>query len=386
MIYVCELYRQGGAHVPVNAGMLQIIRLASPDEEVCFFADAEHVEHVREQVGPEISSSIAWKTIDTPSPRAIYVVNLLSALKIYWQLAKSLSKSSRKRLVVTSADDSTIVVALKFLERFAFKGVRIQVIVHGGMTEQRFRNPWLRFKDTTTALSVFPNSSIQYLVLEHDIGRRILQVLPSLAGKIEVLEHPLPPNERNSYARELSTPIRFGFLGLATSMKGFPVFLDLAAQISRKYPGKAEFHVIGRLASDQKPRPEMELLATKPRSDRMSREQFIEEVKRLHFVIMPYKREYYEFSPSGTLVDAITWQVPVIATRLPIFERTFESSGSIGYLFDSEIELYTIVEDIVNAIDHSRYKVQISNLREAHGARTPEKLASVYRQICIDRA
>ena len=43
--------------------MLQIIRLASPDDAVCFFADAVHVEQVRERVGPKISLSIRYQDL-----------------------------------------------------------------------------------------------------------------------------------------------------------------------------------------------------------------------------------------------------------------------------------------------------------------------------------
>jgi glycosyltransferase involved in cell wall biosynthesis len=231
-------------------------------------------------------------------------------------------------------------------------------------------------------MSLFGGTSIQYLVLEHGIRARILQTLPSLAGKIEVLEHPLPPNESNSHTRKTSRPIHFGFVGLANEMKGFSTFLHLAAEMTTKHPGEAEFHVIGRLEPGADSRREMEFLATKPGLERLSRHEYIERVKRLHFIIMPYRLDYYELSPSGTLLDAIAWEVPVIASKLPIFERTFGDYGNVGYLFGNEKDLHAIVEDLVEEMDESSYAHQVSNLRKARMSRTPEKLAAVYREIC----
>lgn len=385
MIAVCELYHQEGAHVPFNAGMIEVIRLAFPEEKIVFFGEAAHVEQVQKQAGAAISSSICWKTIVLPPREANYFGRLASAIKAIKRLANYLGQRSDNRLVFTSISPA-ILIALKLMGRLALKDMPVQVISHGeiksGVIGKRHRHPWRRFKEMRTAVTLFGRSSIQYLVLEHGIRERILQTLPSLAGKIEVLEHPLPPNESNSHTTKTIRPVHFGFLGLANEMKGFSTFLHLAAEISRKHPGKAEFHAIGRLEPGGDSRREMEFLATKPGLDRLSRHEYIERVKRLHFIIMPYRLDYYELSPSGTLLDAIAWGIPIIANRLPIFERTFRTYGDVGYLFSNEKELDAIVEGLVEGMDESGYARQVSNLGEARLSRTPEKLAAVYREIC----
>ena len=126
----------------------------------------------------------------------------------------------------------------------------------------------------------------------------------------------------------------------------------------------------------------MEFLATKPGLERLSRDDFIERVKRLHYIIMPYRLDYYETAPSGTLLDAIAWGIPIIATKLPIFERAFQTYGNIGYLFQDREELKKLLAKLVRAADHGAYASQLSNLSQARLARGPEKLAADYRDIC----
>jgi hypothetical protein len=385
MIAVCELYHREGAHVPFNAGMIEVIRLAFPDEKVVFFGDASHVQQLQEQVGPLTSSSVSWKALVLPRRDLNYFSRLLSEFKIINQVIRSLNQRLNSRLVFTSVS-SSMLVALKLLLRLKPLNIPVQVISHGeiksGVLGKRHRHPLRRFQEMKTALTLFGTSSIQYLLLEQGIRERILPSLPSLAGKIEVLEHPLPPNETTICMKRMSSPVHFGFLGLANEMKGFSTFLHLAAEISREHPGKAEFHAIGRLEPGADSRREMEFLATKPGLERLSRHEYIERVKRLHFIIMPYRLDYYELSPSGTLLDAIAWEIPIIANRLPIFERTFRTYGDVGSLFSNEKELHAIVKDLVAGMDESGYAHQVSNLGEARLSRTPEKLAAVYREIC----
>jgi glycosyltransferase involved in cell wall biosynthesis len=264
---------------------------------------------------------------------------------------------------------------------------RVQAVLHNisyGLSGRRFRHPIRRLQDIKTALTIFGRSNIQYLVLEEGIREAILKRLPSLSGRVEVLEHPVPPNEGESGNADLSIPIRFGFLGLASGQKGFPIFVKLSSEITRKYRGQAEFHAIGRFppSTNQKDRmQEIEALATKPGFERLSRSDFIEGVKQLHFVILPYQLAQYELTASGVLLDAISWGKPIIARKIPVFDNLFKKYGDIGYLFDDDLELVEIVENIVKEFDGLHYKRQKINTRKVRCARMPVGLAETYREI-----
>jgi len=383
MILVCEITFSKTAHVPFNAGLLATIRAAFPKEDLSFFGAAAHMEELKKQVGQPLASSIAWSEI-LPIPSGTgYCERFFRELSVIRSLFKTLPQVSSSRLIFTSAVPST-VLALKAARCFRSKNTPVQMVLHGlyGVVGKRYRRPIKRFQDMKTALTLLGNNGIQYLVLEESIRDMVLENLPLLSGRIEALEHPISPNEGASQTVDLGEPIRFGFLGLAIQAKGFPLFVKLANEVTAKYGRRAEFHVIGHLPEDGTPVNGTEALATKPVGMQMTRADFIRGVSPLHFVVLPHEVGPYALAASGVLLDAIAWDKPVIARKIPIFEAMFERHGDIGYLFRDDSELRGIVEQILQAADKSRYRRQVHNLRSLRKSRSPETLAAAYREMC----
>jgi len=232
-----------------------------------------------------------------------------------------------------------------------------------------------------TALTLFGNNGVQYIVLEEAIRDTVVNTCSLLVGKIEALEHPISPGQAELPTIDLGEPIRFGFLGLADKAKGFPVFLELANHVTAKYGSRAEFHAIGHSSADCDVHA-IQALATKPQNTLISRVEFLASVAPLHFIILPHEAESYTLTASGVLLDAIAWGKPVIARKIPIFESIFEKHGDIGYLFRDDGEIKEIVGEILQSGDKSRYHRQVLNLRDARKSRTPEALAIAYQDIC----
>jgi len=383
MILLSELSFLSRAHVPFNAGLLGTIRAAFPTEDISFFGAGAHMEELKKEVGQPLAGSISWRQISPPSPGSGYVKRLVRELNIVRRLLKTVSDDSTSRLVLTSAYPST-VLALKVARSFRSKHTPVQIVLHGlsGVIGKRYRRPIRRFQDMKTALTLLGNDNIQYLVLEQSIRDTILKNLPLLSGKIEALDHPISPNEGPSQTADLSEPIRFGFLGLADKPKGFPLFVELANHVTAKYWRRAEFHAIGHFQRDSPQLNGTKVLATKPVGMQMTRADFLRGVMPLHFVVLPYEAGSYTLTASGVMLDAIAWQKPLIARKIPIFETMFERHGDIGYLFSDETQLKDIVEQILQTADKSRYRAQVVNLGTARKSRAPESLAASYRDIC----
>jgi len=150
--------------------------------------------------------------------------------------------------------------------------------------------------------------------------------------------------------------------------------------MSKKFSQFVEFHVIGRIL-DNGQKLEMDGLSSKPDTGRLSRNEFVRRLKSLHFTCFPYIKNYYELSPSGTLLDAIAWEKPIIASRLPIFEKLFSRFGDIGYLYENEAEFSQIIEKIIKEADVARYRKQVMSIREVKCSRTTKSLACTYRGL-----
>ena len=114
----------------------------------------------------------------------------------------------------------------------------------------------------------------------------------------------------------------------------------------------------------------------------MGRRDFIQSVKQLHLVIFPHHPRHYDLSPSGTLLDAIAWEKPLLARSLPIFEDMLKNHGDIGYLFRNDMELREVVEHIIQKRDKLHHHRQVLNIRKARASRTSEALAATYRATC----
>jgi glycosyltransferase involved in cell wall biosynthesis len=383
MITVCEPLVRGETHVCFNAALLEVLREAFPQEELAFFGASSHIAALQKQVGPRTLSSVSWTPIVLPAQQERRF-DALRTIKFIQRLLTTLNGDERKDLVLTNIKPS-ILLALKIFEGMARKRrIGVQVVIHGqigGINGRRSRHLIRNLRSVRAALQLFGRGNIRYLVLEEGIRDALLRRIPHLAEQVDVLDHPLPPNEGERATISLSLPIRFGFLGLANQNKGFPVFVRLAAQMTERYRNRVEFHAIGRLQNDRLRGKELEALTTQPALRRLDRDSFVGGVRRLHFVLLPLQPEYYESVASGSLLDAIAYEKPIIATNIPLFANLFEKFGELGYLYDNESELRNVVENILQNIDQERYTEQVRNIRKVKAARTPKSLAEVYRTI-----
>jgi glycosyltransferase involved in cell wall biosynthesis len=388
MFLVCEAIAWGMEHVPFNAAFLRTIRLAYPDDTICFYAEESHSGHVREQIGEEFAASIIWKKLILPPRHSSFYARLHSDFKTVKFLLNELNENPSKHVLVITGNPS-LLWALKFNVCTVHKNKRIQVVLHEGFYSLRLRlslrrtiDPFYRIGNLRTALKLFGNKRIQHIVLEEAVRNAVLKELPFLQNNLFVFDHPIPPDKKRVEAANFIPPVQFGFLGLITGQKGFSDYLKVASDISTRFPGLAKFNVIGRFSkegSKYSTDPRIAFLTTKPLTERLSRDEYIQRLNNLHFICLFYDR-YYESCASGVLLDSIAWGKPIVATRLPIFENLENLYGDIGYLCRKD-ELSDTISTIIQHNDSDRYKRQVSNMLQIKNSRTPETLAVKYREL-----
>lgn len=385
MILVCEPICWGLEHVPVNAGVLAIIRIAFPHETISVFGEESHLDLVREQLGGEMGKSIEWRNVGLPPRNSKFKDLLLPDFKLASYVLNEISKEGDGHLLFTSGRPS-LLWAVKLLLGSRHRGKKVQIILHGGtatITGWRSRNPLIRIQDYRTAFRIPGNRNIQYIVLEETIKERLLDEIPLLVGHVGVLDHPIPINEGCEKLAEFKPPFQFGFLGLATEQKGFFKFLEVASSVKRKYPELSEFHAIGKLHGNYKNLsiPEMKWLSTQPTEESLRRSDFIKAATKLHFVCLFFQGKIYELSASGVLLDSIVWEKPIIGTGFPMLRNLRERFGDMGYLCGNG-ELNATVESIIRDSNPVRYRHQVDVMRQIKESRTPQALAPQYYELC----
>jgi glycosyltransferase involved in cell wall biosynthesis len=259
----------------------------------------------------------------------------------------------------------------------------LQAVLHGlgDISGKRSKHPVRRLKDMRSAVTLSCSRNIQYIALELDVKEAIINKIPSLKQNLEVIEHPIPPNEEMLHSIELNLPVKFGFLGRVQEVRGFPVFLNLASEMVKEYQDRVEFHVVGR-CTEKNFSYTTDALATKPSSERLERHKFIEMAKKLHFIIFPLSPQFYQLTASGSLMDAVAWEKPIIAGNIPMLTRLFRNYGDIGYIFHDELELYETVKCIIEKCDNRHYELQINNMKKVREGRSANVLGKAYREIC----
>jgi len=386
MFIVCEPIAWGLEHVPFNAALLRTIRFAFPNDIICFYAEDSHSEHVREQIGEEFAASIVWRKLVLPSRHSSFNTRLPSDFKTVKFLLNELNENPKKDVLVITGKAS-LLWALKFYVGTIHKDKRVQVIIHGDFSTLRrtprksILNPFYYIGSLKTALKISGYGRFQHIVLEEAVRDAILEHLPFLRNSVSVLDHPIPVDEHHVEINNFNPPIQFGFLGITAEQKGFSKYLTVASEISKRFSGQVKFHLIGRITDKYRRAnlPEMAFLSETPGTERMSRNEYVNRLKSLHFVCLFYDK-YYEFSASGVLMDSIAWGKPIIATQLPIFKTIQQRFGDIGYLCRKN-EFSETISSIIQINDSDRYKRQVLNMSHVKASRAPETLAMKYLEL-----
>ena len=385
MIVVIEPICHDSEHVPINTSILEIIGYAYPEETLFFYGESHHVGHIQGMISRNIKSEITWEKIWIPDRHQSFIKRIVWDLKIINNIREEIrSKEEKIKFFFTSANPS-ILWAVKFLNHFNLTHCQIQIVLHGGLASingWRSRNPFVRIQDQLSALSFLNWKNIQYIVLEKSIKDRLLKSVPKLSGNVKILDHPFPESQSFNNIQELRNPLKFGYLGVAIERKGFSQFLKTAGIIKKKFPEETEFHAIGRLHGEYRGKdlPELPFLSTRPAEKLISREEYIAKIEPIHFVCFFFDKNYYRFSASGVLLDAIAFEKPIICSRLQILEDLNHEFGDIGYLCEEQGYAETI-QKIIELSDSKKYRKQISNIKKLKQTRAPINLAYKYRKI-----
>jgi len=387
MILVVEMTVSGTGHVPGNSHLIQMIALALPEQPVRVHGEAVHVRELSRD--PDLAALGRITFHEAPlsphfegRPHIVSPRRFAHEFRTLLRLLRAVPAGEPCLLVLASAT-STAVVAAVLAARLAGRRVGIQVGLHGNLNSivrPRPRNPLRRALDLRAVLGRrLPG--VRYLAFEHCIRRRTAELIPAVAPRIDSI--PLAVNVSELAAWQdapLGEPVRVGLVGLATEAKGITPFLETARLFRERYGERVEFLIVG--GSPGAPPPGMfRDIAHEVQARHVPREVFIERLRGLHYVFLPLHPSYYELSPSGGLLDAVTWLKPVIATRIPLVEDLFAEAGDIGHLCGSVAEMQEALHGILATMDAGRHARQAAALRAAREGRTPRALAGAYRDI-----
>jgi glycosyltransferase involved in cell wall biosynthesis len=379
VIEVVEWLCEDLEHVAVNAGLIDTVAEAFPDE-ILVYSEARHGAHLRKALGNRHGDRIRWLEVAIPERRAGMAARLP---REYGLLRRAAAGHGKPRLRILLSAHRSLLWALAARRAFGRDRIPTQVVLHGEVGEVagwRSRNPLRRLFDMRSTLERCLGRRTQYLVLEHAIAERLRAEMPRIAPGVAALPHPILVSELGDASPPpVSSAIRIAFLGLATEAKGFGVFAEIAKRMAREFPRRFEFHAVGSLPPGGAGISPLELWQ-QPAGTQLSRTDFLTGLRAVHYVCLPFRGSHYDLAASGALLDAVANLRPVIALPTPVLTRMFATHG-IGHLCQSTDEIVAVLQQLASGFHAHAYNAQVAAMTALRQDRLPRALAGPYREL-----
>jgi hypothetical protein len=368
-------------HLPFNEEYLRTLRAAFPSDRIVFRARAGHVANLKSRVAD--LSGVAFEACEPFTvPFGLSSHNplggRLAAHRCRQIMADSIDGRPLRLAALLGVDGNLYAAVGRHWPKLS--PAPLHMILHGQLGDAmiwRSRNPIARAADLVSQIQRPLPPSVRLVALELGVQEAIAELVPANRSVV-TLEHPILVQEWSE-----ETPpsgdgkLKIAFLGNARRSKGFEVFASMARMSERE---DLAFESIGIAAPDTD-HLDVSALARKPSRTPMSRQDYLDAVRAIDLVCLPLHSRAYDFTASGTFADAVSALKPLIAFRNRTFDAIVAKYGPIGWLVESEAELFYLVSTLDQHAFAAARPEWVANLRRVREARRPEALAAGYVRL-----
>jgi glycosyltransferase involved in cell wall biosynthesis len=381
MILLYELVQSGASHAPFTRAFTQTMAAAFPGQPISIHAHPTHLREAFAESDARLDACLTQEPIPQTitSPTAIAPV-----LRVLSRTYRPVRAS--EPLVVVLTGQPQHIWAAKLFQR-AMPGFRCHLVLHGDIHHLRppyRRNPVAYLTDWFASIAYANRPGIRFLVLEPHIKASVARHVPKIGPYMDAIHHPCSPAPA-AWGEDAGVPpgpLRFAIVGIAGKAKGLDVFARLALRTRAATGDAAEFRLVGKVQRGWRDLDLGGISGPLPFTEEwLPRAAFEDELRRLHYIVLPYSMDYYAYAASGVLLDALRWRKPVIAFRVPPVQELADRFGDVGYLCASEDEMAATVERLATHFDPARYAAQRDNLDRAYRSRLPEAVAAECRDV-----
>uniref|UniRef100_UPI00048525A7 hypothetical protein n=1 Tax=Olivibacter sitiensis TaxID=376470 RepID=UPI00048525A7 len=319
MIYFAELFMTGEQHVAHNAAMVETWLRAMPNERMTLFCSKDHYARLTRRFSND------WEK--EPILRSMPVVGNKNGSKLWWVI-KHLNEALLILFVLIKARFAKPkIVYFSFLSPIGqywasllirclrFRHRQVYITLHG-LDILKGNNP--KVIDRLYAYSLkkafaMASKKKRYLVLETRASKYLMESGYLAASEMIELPHPyhFPEMETRSYAY----PLTFVFLGVARLSKNAHLFFQLADLFSSEIrSGRVKFKLVGQILPELYPYLN-EWVEYKPQAVMLDEEDYRRQCLTAHYAVFLYPEESYALTSSGAVMDAIAYNLPILALK-----------------------------------------------------------------------
>ena len=348
-------------HAAPNLALLQALAACGP---LHLAATPDHAASLTEAAAHALPTT----SIAIHPPGGVHLRRMASQ----WRILDRLVRQHRPEpLVLLSAGPETLFAMRALVTRYP--RLRIFAVMHGNLadiTGWRSRDPRRRWIDLLSGLRIARHPRIHLVVLEPGIGDAVRPLLPN---RFTVWPLMLLPNELAS--PRPWTPgarLRLVFPGSASPGKGF----DTVRAWRAAAPDAYEWSLAGRATKDYS---DADLAGFATPHARLSRPDYLAALRRADFALLALGPEYH-LTASGSLLDCVAQQLPVIALDSPALAALTRRYGPPGHVLPDPAAVQALLSDPARLRDPAAYAAFQQNLAAAAQDRLPVAITPIIRR------
>lgn len=385
MIYIAELNKTKAEHQVVNSCMISILCSIANKENIStlLFTSQNHYDSFR-----DLSSKI--ETIILPVVDAVdgdklnWAKKVLGEIKNTFQLLFKAKKNDVSLIYFLSISPITLA-SLTLFKWLFFRKLKIIITLHG---ELQYLSPGyakkkveILFKKLLLFCLRNKTQGLSYLVFGHSIYRSLEKYININIDDFIIISHPY--NYQSNFGQKKNNHIVFSHIGACNKQKNSAYYMELANNISPDYTN-IEFRAIGKVYLDSNEiSPKVILIG---QNQFLNRSLYEDAIQGTHWAIYIYEDVNYEMVSSGAILDAISFNIPIICVCNSYFKNIFEEY-QIGILVKDKTDLEKVIKDIMeNVYDKRFYNYCISEIQRFKASNSIEAIEKSLYNIFKQKA
>ena len=353
MILVIDTIRNAREHLELNSAILE--RLIINEVKVDFLTSYEYWQSfpitLRERI--EFKSTSRLQS------------GLIGSLRTILLLVKIVIFERKYRSVVFLSSITYNSIFIAILSNLKFIKPRMYIFLHevsyldSKKNKEKIAGIFLKF-----ALFLGLKNRSKFII----IGTYIMQTLEKRVkfnkNSTLFIEHPISSEEyyekNNSF--EL---IKFSSTGVQCAEKNSELIEDIVKYNLELIKNRIiSVSTIGRIDYDYNFKLPINHIGLNYKSYLMPAEDYAQYILEQHYLLFFIGKEY-DLKTSGTIIDAIKYEKPIIAIRCNLINSYFEMYGNIGHLYTCIEDMKIGMAEICKNFDIELYNEQVKNLAMA---------------------
>lgn len=362
MVYFAELNKTGEEHAVINGSLLQMISHIFNGEKIVFWGSKVHFDKL-ERGNLDIYTHFIRVRKPKDKDKFNWILKFLTEIIFIFRILICANRDN-VRFIFFSSLSVFGNYTLKILASLLFRKIPLIIMLHGELELLR-RNSVHKKVDRYYGFILEKAlkkraSNIKYLVLGEFIKDMSLELGLLKEDQILVIDHPFTFPRIDTHPRMYSIP-HFGHIGVAKKSKNSHLFFKLAEQFSKEIAlGQVKFSIIGMVLNDMKGyvSGSVECVGNDKFVERHLYEKYISEID---YSIFLYDDNNYGLTGSGAIMDAISYQKPILCLKNRYFSQLFANEyHRPGWTFNNIEELSQKITEIIGGKERDTYMTQVS--------------------------